>query len=261
MQTKHGCRRHCVRSWGLAGCLLLLLCWPVLGLESRTQEMQQDSAERRARVTVDRGQLSVDLSQADIRTVLAQIAGQAGVAVYIGRIEGRTISTQFTGVELTQGLQRLLRLAALNYMILYSRSPAGTVVMKEVRVFGEEGGTAAAPLIAQRDVKDTAAVEATETDAAQRFAAALAQAQVASPPAAPGEENEAARRFREALERAGEQTPAKDESEAARSFREALEQAQQRAPQPGAGAVPQQGFPQGRQETGGETRSKAGAAR
>lgn len=256
MQTKHGCRRHCVRSWGLAGCLLLLLCWPVLGLESRTQEMQQDSSERRARVTVDRGQLSVDLNQADIRTVLAQIAGQAGVTVYIGRIEGRTISTQFTGVELTQGLQRLLRLAALNYMILYTRGPTGAVVMQEVRVFGEDqGGTAAAPLIAQRDVKDTAAVEATETDAAQRFAAALAQA--APSPSVAVEENEAARRFREALQRAGEQTSPQEESEAARRFREALEQAQQR----GAGAGPPKEFPHGRQETGEGTQNGAGTAK
>ena len=233
MQTKPGCRCRCVYAWGLAGCLLLLLCWPALGLASRGQEMRRENPERWARVTVDRGQLSVDLSQADIQTVLAHIGGQAGVAVYIGRIEQRTVSTQFTGVDLKQGLQRLLRLASLNYMILYTRGPAGALVMKEVRVFGEDQvETAVTPLITQRDVKGVAAVDATETTAAQRFAAALAQA--ASPPAAPAEENEAARRFREALE-----------------------QAQQRD----TGAVLPKDLPQGEQETSAGARSKAGPAK
>ena len=233
MQTKPGCRCRCVYALGLAGCLLLLLCWPALGLASRGQEMRRENPERWARVTVDRGQLSVDLSQADIQTVLAHIGGQAGVAVYIGRIEQRTVSTQFTGVDLKQGLQRLLRLASLNYMILYTRGPAGALVMKEVRVFGEDQvETAVTPLITQRDVKGVAAVDATETTAAQRFAAALAQA--ASPPAAPAEENEAARRFREALE-----------------------QAQQRD----TGAVLPKDLPQGEQETSAGARSKAGPAK
>lgn len=210
--------------------LLIVACWPAQGLEVRTQGTQGDNPRGWARVTVERGRLSVDLKQADIQTVLAQIGEQAGIAI-IGPKDQKTISVHFTGVELEKGLRRLLRLASLNHIILYTAGPAGAVTIKEVRVFGEEkGGASLQPTVAKRDAEEriVAEQEAKESaeDAVQRFTAALTQALGAPPSPAGEEESEAARRFRELLEQARQGTsPASEgtESEAVRRFREALQ--------------------------------------
>lgn len=222
-------RRGYKNMWamGLAFSLILLVaCWPTQGPEGGTRGVERDAPRRWSKVTVDQGRLSVDLRQADIHTVLAQIGKQVGIPILIGAIDRKTVSVEFTDVELERGLRRLLRLASLSHTILYAQGPAGTVAMRAVHVFGEGKGEATPqPIIAEREVDESA------EDAGQRFAAALMQAQAASPPSAGGEESEAARRFREALERAREQPPqpsGEQESDAARRFREALERSLKR---------------------------------
>jgi hypothetical protein len=88
-------------------------------------------------VTVDGGSLSVDLREAPVREVLATIGRQAGLHVRIDAEATRTVSAQFTAMTLDQGLSRLLRVASLNYALLYTRGPAATAILHEVRVFGE----------------------------------------------------------------------------------------------------------------------------
>jgi len=89
-------------------------------------------------VTVDGGSLSVDLREAPVREVLATIGQQVGLRVRIDAAATRRVSAQFTAMALDQGLRRLLRMASLNYALLYTRGPAATAILHEVRVFGEE---------------------------------------------------------------------------------------------------------------------------
>ena len=95
-------------------------------------------AGMRLRVDAQHGQLSVDVHQADIGAVLAQIGAQAGVRIVLAPPAARAVSAQFSGVELDAGLRHLLQLAALSYLIRYSPGPTGAPVVHEVRVYGEE---------------------------------------------------------------------------------------------------------------------------
>jgi type II secretory pathway component GspD/PulD (secretin) len=89
---------------------------------------------------VHEGQLSVNLRQAPVHDVLAAIGQQAGLRVHVDAATNRTISAQFTAMELEPGLRRLLRAASLSYTLLYAPGPAATVILQEVRVFGEARG-------------------------------------------------------------------------------------------------------------------------
>jgi type II secretory pathway component GspD/PulD (secretin) len=93
-------------------------------------------------VVVHEGQLSVDLREAPVREVLAAIGKQAGLRVLVDASVHRTISAQFTDMALEQGLRRLLRVASLSYTLRYTWDPAATLVLEEVRVFGEAQGSA-----------------------------------------------------------------------------------------------------------------------
>ena len=95
-------------------------------------------AGRQLRITVHDGQLSVDVHQAEIGAVLAQIGAQAGVRIVLAPPAARQVSAQFSGVELDAGLRHLLRLAALSYLIRYGPGPTGAPVVQEVRVYGGE---------------------------------------------------------------------------------------------------------------------------
>src|SRR5262245_37579437 len=105
----------------------------------------------RLRVTVHDGQLSVDVHQAEIGAVLAEIGAQAGVRIVWAQPAARQVSAQLAGVELEAGLRHLLRLAALSYVMLYGPGPTGAPVVHEVRVYGgeaqaeERAATAPAP--------------------------------------------------------------------------------------------------------------------
>lgn len=91
---------------------------------------------------VHEGQLSVDLREAPVRDVLRAIGQQAGLRVHVDAATNRTVSAQFMDMELEQGLRRLLRAASLSYTLLYAQGPAATVILQEVRVFGEARGEA-----------------------------------------------------------------------------------------------------------------------
>lgn len=88
-------------------------------------------------VTVNEGYLSVDLREASVREVLAAIGQQAGLRVRIDAAVTRTVSAQFTAMALDQGLRRLLQATSISYALLYTRGPAATAILHEVRVFGE----------------------------------------------------------------------------------------------------------------------------
>jgi hypothetical protein len=174
----------------------------------------------RLHVEVQQGRLSVDLWEADVEEVFAQIGQKAGIPIIMSPSAGETISMQFTGVTLEQGLRRLLQRASRSYVMLYASDPAGGVAMREVRVFGKAREGDAAPVVAERVVEEPVA------EAGQRFVEALMQHQAAAPPVASEEESDGARRFQEALERGAEPAPwpaAEQENEAVRRFQEVLE--------------------------------------
>ena len=112
-------------------------------------------AGRRLRIVAHDGQLSVDVHQAEIGAVLAQIGAQAGVRIVLAQPAARQVSAQLSGVELDAGLRHLLRLAALSYVMRYGPGPTGAPVVQEVRIYGGEAPAgdlaAAAPAPAAPD--------------------------------------------------------------------------------------------------------------
>jgi hypothetical protein len=132
-------------------------------------------AGMRLRITAQHGQLSVDVHQADIRAVLAQIGAQAGVRIVWAQPAAREVSAQFSGVELDAGLRHLLRLASLSYLVLYGQGPTGAPVVHEVRVYGGEAGPgepAAAEAAPEAGAGEPAAAEAAPEAGAGEPAAA-----------------------------------------------------------------------------------------
>ena len=138
------------RRWGcsmLVGLLIALTAWTGAWPQSRARDVGSAPPKplgTRLHVAVRDGQLSVDLREAQMRDVLAAIARQGGLRVRVDAAVNRTVSAQFTDMELDQGLRRLLRAASLSYSLLYAQSPAATVTLQEVRVFGEGPGGAPA---------------------------------------------------------------------------------------------------------------------
>jgi hypothetical protein len=213
--------------WGIViWSFALLACWPAARLEGETQESRRDNPQARARITVERGRLSVDLRQADLQAVLAQIGEQAGITIVMDPKGRRTISTEFTNVELEAGIRRLLRGASLSHTILYTREPAGTVVIKEVRVFGEGSGSEPLqPAVAKAEENTNG------EDVISHAAPPLTQTPEDSPLPAGAEGSDAAASFLEAFElaRRGEPqaaSPATEgkESEVIGAFQNLLQQ-------------------------------------
>jgi hypothetical protein len=123
-----------------AGLLFLLIpctgAWPQ-GKGPKAEDTRQRSAAKGLYVVVQEGWLSVDLQEADLGEVLAQIGRQAGIRISPGPSSGKKVSARFAGVELEEGLRRLLRLASLSHIFLYAQGPAGTATISEMRVLGE----------------------------------------------------------------------------------------------------------------------------
>jgi hypothetical protein len=143
---------------------LLVVLMPVLVVWSqdttpRAEETGQAKMPTRLRITVQQGRLSVDLRGADIRAVLAQIGEQGGVRMVFSQNSTRKVSAQFAGVELEEGLRRLLQQASLSYIVLYGPGPTGASVVREVRVVGEKGGVAETAEAPERTPAPQAAVE------------------------------------------------------------------------------------------------------
>jgi hypothetical protein len=152
--------------WGvIASLLVLCVGWPTHGhaaAASLTQRTRQVASKEWARVTVVQGRLSVDLRDADIQTVLAQIAEQAGFTLLTGPLERQTVSVQFADVPLEQGVRRLLRLASLNHVMLTAPAAAGRVALKELRVFA--GGDARGPFVIAARPTEVVAVQARQPE-------------------------------------------------------------------------------------------------
>jgi hypothetical protein len=222
---QRGYRGMCL--WGiLLWCCALLTCWPAPSLEGGTQGGSRDDPQPQARIAVESGRLSVDLRQADLQTVLAQIGEQAGITIVMNPKSRRTISAEFTNVELEAGIRRLLRGASLSHTILYTRGPAGAVAVKEVRVFGEESGSEPRqPAVAKADGRANA--ENTVPHTAPR----LTQTPEDSLPPPGAERNDVTASFQQAFELARRRAPQPaspaaegEENEAVRAFRNLLQQ-------------------------------------
>jgi hypothetical protein len=135
--------RRC-KGYQLLGIFIGLLAFLSLGSGARSQGTGVPADDPRPRaaapgrhVLVQAGRLSVDLQEADLGEVLAQIGRQAGIRITPGPSAGKRISLRFAGVELEEGLRRLLRAASLSHLFLYAQGPTGGVTVAEVRVFGE----------------------------------------------------------------------------------------------------------------------------
>jgi hypothetical protein len=208
---------------GLASLLVILLLGPAArswAEKPKPGDIPLKGPAPRLHVAVQQGQLSVDLWEADVKEVFAQIGQKAGIPIIMSSSAGEKISVQFTGVTLEQGLRRLLQQASRSYVMLYASDPAGGVAMREVRVFGKAQEGDAAPVVAERVVEESMA------EAGQRFVEALMQHQAAAPRVASEEESDGARRFQEALERGAEPAPwpaTEQENEAVHRFQDALE--------------------------------------
>jgi hypothetical protein len=125
----------------LMGVLMTLTVWTGGEPLARTRDAGSTPPRTlgaQVHVTVNRGSLSVDLREAPVREVLATIGQQAGFSVRIDATVNHTVSAQFTAMSLDEGLSRLLRVASLNYALLYTRSSAATAILHEVRVFSDE---------------------------------------------------------------------------------------------------------------------------
>jgi hypothetical protein len=210
MVTTHPYRRQGHGIWGgVASLLVILLLVPIARPGAGAPYLQ---------VAVHQGRLSVNLWEADLGEVLAQIHQQAGISVRVSASPEQTVSVQFTDVALDQGLRRVLQLASRSYAMRYGLGPTGEVTLQEVQVFAE------APAGDQRPARAAHAREKPRAEVGQRFVDAMRQRQAAASAVAREEESDAASRFSDALER--NSAPAwtgAPVSDAARGFRDALE--------------------------------------
>jgi hypothetical protein len=226
------------RIWGgVASLLVILLLVPVVPPWAGAPPPGDLPVQRRAphlQVTVHHGRLSVNLWEADLGEVLAQIQQQAGISIRVSPSPERTVSAQFTDVVLDQGLRRLLRLASRSYAMRFAPGPTGEIALQEVQVLAESPA-------GDRSLAGAAETgEQPATEAGQRFIDAVLQRQAAAPAVAPEEEGEAASRFRDALERQAASAPGEPdapETDAASRFLDAFERSS--APAPGEPDAPE----------------------
>jgi hypothetical protein len=224
MVTTRPHRRQGYGIWGgVASLLVLLLLVPVARPWAGALPLEDIPVQRRAprlQVTVHQGRLSVDLWEADLGEVLAQIHQQAGISIRVSPGPEHTVSMQFTDVALDQGLRRVLQLASRSSAMRYAPGPTGEVTLQEVQVFTK------APTGDQSPAGAAQAEEKPEAAVGQRFVDTLLQRQAAAPAVAREDESDAASRFRDALERHSAPAPGgtdAPENDAARRFRDTLE--------------------------------------
>jgi hypothetical protein len=138
--TRH--RRH-HGSWLLSMLVGLLCClvtctgaWSE-GKRLQPEGTRQKSTAKGRYVAVQDAWLSVDLQEADMGEVLEQIGRQAGIRISSGPSSGKQVSARFSGVELEEGIRRLMRSVSLSHIFIYANKPAGSVKISEIRVLGE----------------------------------------------------------------------------------------------------------------------------
>jgi type II secretory pathway component GspD/PulD (secretin) len=189
----------------LAGLLFLLI--PCTGAWSQGKGLQaEDTRQRNAArgldVVVQAGRLSVNLQEADLAEVLAQIGRQAGIRISSGPSSGKRVSARFASVELEEGLRRLLRLASLSHIFLYANGPGGTVSISEVRVLGEGQDTPPRPAtVVEPLVQENEQNAGTPVGKGRRPAPKVAEPVLESTPdPEQGEPSEVTRRVREVFQ-------------------------------------------------------------
>jgi hypothetical protein len=128
-------RPHRDRAYRIIHIIVALLSLLMPGPAAWTQESGR--AAPGLDVRVHDGRLSVNVQAADLGEVLAQIGRQASIKISAGPSAGKRVSARFAGVVLEEGIRRLLRLASLSHLFLYAPGPGGSVVLAEVRVWGE----------------------------------------------------------------------------------------------------------------------------
>lgn len=207
--------------WSISVTILgVLALWGSAWLQSpEAGEARPNHLEPQRHIAVHQGQLSVQLQEADLVEVLAEIGRQAGIAITGSLRSEPRLSAHFTGVPLEGGLRRLLRIASLSSAMVYAQGSGGAVDLSEVHVF-ETAREAAAPLQAIAMGGDAASPGETSLP----FSAALAE--ISQTWAAPteAEESDMTRRFRATLETVKyDSLPPSEESGLARGFRIALE--------------------------------------
>jgi hypothetical protein len=186
---------------------LLCLLIPCTGAWSQekgpqAQDTRQRTAAKGLQVVVQEGRLSVDVQEADLGEVLAQIGRQAHIRISSGPSAGKKVSARFSGVELEEGLRRLLRLASLSHIFLYANGPGGRVTISEVRVLGDGQDTTPRPAtVAEPRVQDNEQNAGTPVGRGRRQAPKVVEPVLESTPdPEQGEPSEVTRRVREVFQ-------------------------------------------------------------
>ena len=192
--------------FGIVAGLLVLLS-PCTGAWSQgtgrpAEGTRQRSAAKGLYVVVQEGRLSVDVQEADLGEVLTQVGRQAGIRISSGPSSGKRVSTRFAGVELEEGLRRLLRLASLSHIFLYTNGPGGTVTISEVRVLGEGQDTTPRPAtVVEPRVQENEPNAGTPVRKGRRQAPDVVEpVQESTPDPVQGEPSEVTRRVREVFQ-------------------------------------------------------------
>jgi type II secretory pathway component GspD/PulD (secretin) len=212
MGTTRPHQRQGHRIWGgIASLLVILLLVPIAQLGAGAPHLQ---------VAVHQGRLSVNLWEADLGEVLAQIHQQAGISFRVSPSPQSTVSIQFTDMALDQGLRRVLQLASRSYAMHYGVGLTGEATLQEVQVFAE------APAGDQNPAGAAHAKETPGAEVSQRFVDAMLQRQAAALTITHEDESDTASHVRDALARHSAPAPGgtdAPESDAVRGFRDALE--------------------------------------
>jgi hypothetical protein len=199
-------RHHQYKGYWIFGIVagLLVLLIPCTGAWSQgkglqAQDTRQRSAAKGLDVVVQEGRLSVDLQEADLGEVLTQVGRQAGIRISSDPSSGKRVSARFAGVELEEGLRRLLRLASLSHIFLYANGPGGTVTISEVRVLGEGQDTTPRPAtVVEPRVQENEQNSGTPVRKGRRQAPEVVEpVQESTPDPGQGEPSEVTRRVRE----------------------------------------------------------------
>jgi hypothetical protein len=189
----------------VAGLLCLLIpctgAW-AQGKGLRAEDTRQKGAAKGLQVVVQEGRLSVDVQEADLGEVLAHIGRQANIRISSGPSVGKRVSARFAGVELEEGLRRLLRLASLSHLFLYANGPGGTVKISEVRVLGEgQDTTPRSATVAEPRMQENEQNAGTPVGRGRRQASTVAEPVLESTPdLEQGEPSEVTRRVREVFQ-------------------------------------------------------------
>jgi hypothetical protein len=95
---------------------------PAVAAPPQAQPQPQPETAKESSIEVKDGKLSVDVTNADLGSVMNQIGAKMNVPVQVnGAVFSRKITTKFSGLDIDRGIERLLTLAKENnYLIRYN---------------------------------------------------------------------------------------------------------------------------------------------